>query len=54
MVVGCRKLEINNKFYVLIPPEIVDRSGMKEGEELDFSKEDSELLCLEEGAPERQ
>ena len=30
----------NNKFYVLIPPEIVEGVGIKEGEELEFSRKD--------------
>lgn len=31
----------NNKFYVLIPPEIIEAVGIKEGEELEFSRKDS-------------
>ena len=41
----------NNKFYVLIPAEIVDSLGIKEGEELEFSKKDgSSFVVARKGA----
>ncbi len=41
----------NNKFYVLIPPEMVDSLGIKEGEELVFEKRDaSSFVVAKKGA----
>jgi predicted transcriptional regulator len=42
----------NNKFYVLIPGEIVESLGLKENEELDFMKRDAASFTVSrKGAP---